>query len=137
MNAAGASAATQTAAAPAALHKIVNIASTGAWQASANYAGYNSSKAALVSVSRVMANEWCTQGVRVNCVCPGPTDTAFVADYYRTHPELVESIMRRTPAGRLAQPADHVGPVLFFLSDASDWIVGEALTADGGKGLNG
>ena len=116
--------------------KIVTIASTGAWQGSKNYSGYNSSKAALVAATRIFANEWYGRGVIANALCPGPTRTAFVEAYYREHPDLVASIVGKTPAGRLAEPRDHVGPVLFLLSDASDWIVGEALASDGGKGLN-
>ncbi|HUX14082.1 MAG TPA: SDR family oxidoreductase [Spirochaetia bacterium] len=116
---------------------IVNIASTGAWQGSRNYAGYNASKAALVTATRVLANEWISHGIHVNALCPGPTRTPFVERYYADHPEVVESIIGRTPAGRIAEPADHVGPVLFLLSDASSWITGEAVASDGGKGLNG
>lgn len=118
------------------LRKIVNIASTGAWQGSRNYSGYNSSKAALVGATRVMANEWRELGIVVNALCPGPTMTPFVEDYFRDRPDLVASIVGRTPAGRLAEPEDHTGPVLFFLSGASDWLVGQAPAADGGKGLN-
>lgn len=118
------------------LRKIVNIASTGAWQGSKNYSGYNSSKAALLAATRIFANEWYERGIVVNALCPGPTMTPFVESYYRERPELVKSIVGKTPAGRLAEPRDHVGPVLFLLSDASDWIVGQALASDGGKGLN-
>ena len=119
------------------MRKIVNIASTGAWQGSANYGGYNSSKAALVNASRVMANEWYAQGVNVNVLCPGPTWTPFLAPHYNKNPGLMEAVIKRTLAGRIAEPEDHVGPVLFLLSPASDWIVGQAIASDGGKGLNG
>jgi NAD(P)-dependent dehydrogenase (short-subunit alcohol dehydrogenase family) len=121
---------------PGDIRKIVNIASTGAWQGSKNYFGYNSSKAALVNGSRVLANEWYQHGIIVNTLCPGPTMTPFLEPYYRENPELKEAVIRRTPAGRIAEAEDHVGPVLFLLSRASDWIVGEVIASDGGKGLN-
>jgi NAD(P)-dependent dehydrogenase (short-subunit alcohol dehydrogenase family) len=115
--------------------KIVNIASTGAWQGSPGYGAYNSTKAALVNASRVMANEWYKKGIIVNSVCPGPVRTAFLP--YLDDAERVKSISDKTPAGRLGEPGDIVGPVMFFLSNISDWIAGQPLAADGGKGLNG
>ena len=114
--------------------KIVNVTSTGAWQGSLNYGGYNSSKAALVNATRVMANEWYRKGIIVNSVCPGPTLTPFLP--YWKDPERIKAVADKTPAGRVADPEDIVGPVLFFLSNASNWIVGQPLAADGGKGLN-
>jgi NAD(P)-dependent dehydrogenase (short-subunit alcohol dehydrogenase family) len=118
------------------MRKIVNIASTGAFSGSRNFSAYNASKAALVALTKVLANEWYPRGIVVNAVCPGPTDTPFTRDYYQSHPEAVQGIISRTPAGRIANPDDMVGPVLFLLSSASDWIAGEAIVLDGGKGLN-
>jgi NAD(P)-dependent dehydrogenase (short-subunit alcohol dehydrogenase family) len=115
--------------------KIVNIASTGAWQGSPGYGGYNSTKAALVNATRVMANEWYKKGIIVNSVCPGPVKTAFLP--YLDDAGRVKSISDKTPAGRLGEPGDIAGPVMFLLSNMSDWVVGQALTTDGGKGLNG
>ncbi len=117
--------------------KILNIASTGAMQGSRNFSAYNSSKAALVTLTKVLANEWYASGINVNALCPGPTNTPFVQDYYDAHPEIVAGIISRTPAGRIAEPEDFVGPALFLLSSSSDWIVGEAIVCDGGKSLNG
>lgn len=117
--------------------KILNIASTGAMQGSKNFSAYNASKAALVTLTKVLANEWYASGINVNALCPGPTDTPFVSGYYEAHPEIVAGIVSRTPAGRIAEPEDFVGPALFLLSSASDWIVGDAILCDGGKSLNG
>ncbi|MCE1197148.1 SDR family oxidoreductase [bacterium] len=117
--------------------KILNIASTGAMQGSKNFSAYNASKAALVTLTKVLANEWCSAGINVNALCPGPTNTPFVSGYYDEHPEIVAGIISRTPAGRIAQPEDFAGPALFLLSSSSDWIVGEAIVCDGGKNLNG
>lgn len=121
----------------AARRKILNIASTGAFQGSRNFSAYNASKAALVSLTKVLANEWYASGINVNALCPGPTNTPFVRDYYAAHPEIVSGIISKTPAGRIAEPEDFVGPALFLLSSASDWITGEAIICDGGKSLNG
>ena len=117
--------------------KILNIASTGAMQGSKNFSAYNASKAALVTLTKVLANEWFASGISVNALCPGPTNTPFVSGYYEAHPEIVAGIKARTPAGRIAEPEDFVGPALFLLSSSSDWIVGEAILCDGGKSLNG
>ncbi|TXT41771.1 MAG: 2-deoxy-D-gluconate 3-dehydrogenase [Spirochaetes bacterium] len=93
------------------LRKILNIASTGAFSGSRNFSAYNASKAALVTLTKVLANEWRSLGIGVNALCPGPTFTPFTKDHYNSHPELVASIVARTPAGRIAEPEDMVGPV--------------------------
>ena len=99
--------------------------------------GVPDAKAALVTLTKVLANEWFAYGISVNALCPGPANTPFVNGYYKAHPEIASSIIARTPAGRIAEPEDFVGPALFLLSSSSDWIVGEAIVCDGGKSLNG
>lgn len=111
---------------------IVNIASISATIANRNLtqAQYNSSKAAVVHLTKSLAVEWAPLGVRVNAVSPGYTLTPMnrrpeVAD-------LVAEFADTTPLGRLAEPDEIAGPVLFLLGPAASYITGVDLLVDGG-----
>ena len=111
---------------------IVNIASISATIANRNLtqAQYNSSKAAVVHLTKSLAVEWAPLGIRVNAVSPGYTLTPMnrrpeVAD-------LVAEFADTTPLGRLAEPSEIAGPVLFLLGPAASYITGVDLLVDGG-----
>ena len=111
---------------------IVNIASISATIANRNLtqAQYNASKAAVVHLTKSLAVEWAPLGLRVNAVSPGYTLTPMnrrpeVAD-------LVAEFADTTPLGRLAEPEEIAGPVLFLLGPAAGYITGVDLLVDGG-----
>ena len=72
------------------------------------------------------------QGVRVNAVLPGPVRTPMVADAIARGILDEHEITERTPAGRIAQPEEMAGAVLYLVSDAASYTTGSCLTADGG-----
>jgi NAD(P)-dependent dehydrogenase (short-subunit alcohol dehydrogenase family) len=86
---------------------------------------YGASKAALVNLTKFLATHWAGQGVRVNSLSPG--GVAGGQD-----PQFVEKYTARVPMGRMAEPADLVGPLLFLISDASRYVTGIDLRVDGG-----
>jgi NAD(P)-dependent dehydrogenase (short-subunit alcohol dehydrogenase family) len=88
-------------------------------------AAYGASKAAVVNLTRYFARLWGPQGVRVNALSPGGVLGG-------QDPEFVRKYSERVPLGRLAEPADLVGPLLFLASDASAYVTGHELRADGG-----
>jgi NAD(P)-dependent dehydrogenase (short-subunit alcohol dehydrogenase family) len=116
--------------------KIINFAAVGGTRPERDHAGYCAAKAALIALSRVMALELAVHRIQVNVVAPGPTETVpFTSPYYREHPEVLRAIEAATPAGRIGHPEDHAGLVVFLASDRSDWITGQVVLSDGGRGL--
>jgi NAD(P)-dependent dehydrogenase (short-subunit alcohol dehydrogenase family) len=111
---------------------IVNVASTDAFQAEAPQADYNTSKAALVMMSRSFALELGHLGIRVNCVAPGQTATPMVEEELR-RPDFVESYLRRIPARRVGRAEEVAAVVLFLASDDASYVNGETIVVDGGQ----
>ena len=120
--------------------RIVNIASDAARVGSSGEAVYAACKGGLVAFSKTIAREHARHNVTVNVVCPGPTDTALFADYKEGagNPEkLMEAFTRAIPLGRIGQPDDLPGAILFFASDDAGYITGQVLSVSGGLTMNG
>lgn len=113
---------------------IVNIASVGAYQPVRDLAAYCASKAALVQLTRALAAEWGSRGVRVNAVAPGFTDSPLNA-HRKENPEQVEIIVGGTPLGRWGLPADVAHAVVMLVSDGIAFVTGQTLVVDGGFSL--
>lgn len=108
---------------------IVNQSSTAAWMSLSGF--YGVAKAALNSVTVGLAQELGGQNIRVNAIAPGPTDTPAMRKQVPAefHDMLVQSLAIK----RMGTPDDHVGPVLFLLSDDAGWMTGHILAVDGGQ----
>lgn len=120
--------------------RIVNIASDAARVGSSGEAVYAACKGGLVAFSKTIAREHARHGITVNVVCPGPTDTALFAEYKEGagNPEkLMEAFTRSIPLGRIGQPQDLPGAILFFASDDAAFITGQVLSVSGGLTMNG
>ncbi|HVI15457.1 MAG TPA: 2-hydroxycyclohexanecarboxyl-CoA dehydrogenase [Pseudolabrys sp.] len=120
--------------------RIVNIASDAARVGSSGEAVYAACKGGLVAFSKTIAREHARHGITVNVVCPGPTDTALFADYKEGagSPEKLEEAFRRSiPLGRIGQPDDLPGAILFFASDDAAYVTGQVLSVSGGLTMNG
>ncbi|MGY2491008.1 2-hydroxycyclohexanecarboxyl-CoA dehydrogenase [Cupriavidus sp. CP313] len=120
--------------------RIVNIASDAARVGSSGEAVYAACKGGLVSFSKTIAREHARHGITVNVVCPGPTDTSLFAEYKEGagNPEkLMEAFTRSIPLGRIGQPDDLPGAVLFFASDDAAYVTGQVLSVSGGLTMNG
>ena len=120
--------------------RIVNIASDAARVGSSGEAVYAACKGGLVAFSKTIAREHARHGITVNVVCPGPTDTALFADYKEGagNPEkLMEAFTRSIPLGRIGQPNDLPGAILFFASDDAAFVTGQVLSVSGGLTMNG
>lgn len=106
---------------------IVAISSILALTASPYNAGYGAGKAALLSVVKTLGLEFARDGIRVNAVAPGATETPTA--HLTADPQAVR---RGVPMGRFGRPEEIAGPVLFLLSEMSSYMTGQCLVADGG-----
>jgi NAD(P)-dependent dehydrogenase (short-subunit alcohol dehydrogenase family) len=92
---------------------------------------YCATKGAVAALTRDLAAEWARLGVRVNAIAPGWFNTQMNAPLLE-NPALLQRILERVPLGRLGEPEDVVGPVVFLASDAAAMITGHVLPIDGG-----
>jgi 2-deoxy-D-gluconate 3-dehydrogenase len=112
---------------------IINIASTAAMYTAPEMGAYCIAKAGVVMLTRILAVELARYKIRVNAVAPSMVKTKFSQPLWADAKTLKE-IEAGIPLGRLAEPEDIVGPVLFLASEASAYITGHTIVVDGGSG---
>jgi NAD(P)-dependent dehydrogenase (short-subunit alcohol dehydrogenase family) len=110
---------------------IINVTSQLAEVARPERAAYVASKGGGRSLTHAMAVDLAAHGIRVNAIAPGPTLTGLTRASY-TDPEARRVTEALIPLGRLGQPDDLVGAVLFLACDESRWVTGSTVTVDGG-----
>ena len=120
--------------------RIVNVASDAARGGSSGEAVYSACKGGLVALSKTLAREHARQGITVNVVCPGPTDTALlagVAEGARDPAKLLEAFRSAIPLGRIGQPDDLASAIAFFGSDDASFVTGQVVSVSGGLTMHG
>ncbi len=120
--------------------RIVNVASDAARGGSSGEAVYSACKGGLVALSKTLAREHARQGITVNVVCPGPTDTALlagVAEGARDPAKLIEAFKSAIPLGRLGQGDDLASAIAFMGSDDASFVTGQVLSVSGGLTMHG
>lgn len=114
---------------------IINMASVVSIKGLPNRFVYGASKAAVIGLTKSVAADFVTQGVRCNSICPGTVDTPSLADRIKVYEDPVEArknFIARQPMGRLAQ-AHEIAPIVVFLaSDESAFVTGQSYSIDGG-----
>ena len=122
---------------------IVNVSSTAGKRPSTGMPDYSVTKAAVLSLSRLVADLYAGDGIRCNAVAPGPTATeAWLGDGRPRRPagrasgksrdEVLEAVGKGRPLGRLAEPEEIAAVIAFLCSDRASYVTGAAWSADGG-----
>ena len=114
---------------------IINISSMAAQYGLPRVIGYSASKTAIDGMTRAMAVELSSKGIRVNAIAPGFITTDMTAKAFSDDPERMKKAMARTPMGKFGVPADIGDAAVFLASDAARYITGVVLPVDGGNSI--
>lgn len=114
--------------------RIVNIASDAGRVGSLGETVYSAAKGGLIAFTKSLARETARHGVRVNCVCPGPTDTPLMA---AVPDKVKEALVKAIPLRRLGRPEEVADAVLFFAGDGASYVTGQVLSVSGGLTMAG
>jgi NAD(P)-dependent dehydrogenase (short-subunit alcohol dehydrogenase family) len=110
---------------------IVNTSSVAGLFGEAGAASYSASKHGVIGLTRSAALDYIRQGIRINVLCPGGTNTEMLAEWMKD-PQVAAAVMSSQPIGRLASADEMAGAALFLASEDASFMVGHALVVDGG-----
>jgi 2-hydroxycyclohexanecarboxyl-CoA dehydrogenase len=119
--------------------RIVSISSDAARVGSTGESVYAACKAGIIGFSKTLAREVAGHGITVNVVCPGPTDTALLAEVMAGErgARVLQGMQRAIPLGRLGTPEDVAGAVAYFASEEAGYVTGQVLSVSGGLTMAG
>ena len=111
---------------------IINVSSVDAFIPEQDNGIYAISKAGVIMITKVMARELAPFKIRVNTMAPGYVHTKLLDDSFEVRPGRAEECRKLVPVGRIAEPEDMVGTMIFLASDASAYMTGHTVSVDGG-----
>lgn len=110
--------------------RVVLLSSIAALRERENQVHYSASKAAVIAMTRCLAQGWAKHNIRINCICPGLIETEMA---YTLSPEAHQMIVDATPMGRKGEPREIASVIRFLLSDESSFMTGQTIVASGGR----
>jgi 3-oxoacyl-[acyl-carrier protein] reductase len=110
--------------------RIVTVSSIAALRERENQVHYSASKAAVIAMTRCCAQAWARHNIRLNCLCPGLTETEMA---HTLSPEAQKKIIAATPIGRIGTAAELASVARFLLSEESSYMTGQTVVASGGR----
>jgi len=111
---------------------IVNNASTAGLVGVEGLSGYAASKHAVIGMTRTVALEYATRGIRVNAVCPGAIKTPMLDGVINEQPEIEQTLIDYEPIRRLGKPEEVGEAAVWLCSDRASFVTGQTLAVDGG-----
>ncbi|WP_206057797.1 SDR family NAD(P)-dependent oxidoreductase [Nissabacter sp. SGAir0207] len=111
---------------------IVNCSSQSGLVGIAGLGAYTASKHGVIGLTKAAALEYARQGIRINAICPGTTNTPMVAAAMQSHPESMQAVIDEIPAGRMGKPEEIASAVLWLCSAGAGFMVGQIVAPDGG-----
>jgi 2-hydroxycyclohexanecarboxyl-CoA dehydrogenase len=117
--------------------RIVNIASDAGRVGSSGEAVYSACKGGMIAFAKTIAREHARHSIRVNTICPGPTQTPLLESFAPGGTKLVERLQQAIPLRRLGQPDDYPGLVAFLASSDAEYITGQTISVSGGLSMSG
>jgi len=120
--------------------RIINIASDAGRVGSSGESIYSACKGGMIAFTKTLARETARENIRVNCVCPGPTETALLEGFAGTGEfgqKVYEGLKRAIPVRRLGLPEDVAGVVTFLASEEAEFITGQTISVSGGLTMHG
>jgi len=115
--------------------KIINTASVSSFRGHPRLSIYAMTKGAITQMTKVLANEWAPYNVNVNAIAPGYIYTEQTK-HFLSDENVHKSILTKIPQGRIGQPGDLIGTMLFLSSAASDYLTGQTILVDGGRTID-
>ncbi|NDJ88038.1 SDR family NAD(P)-dependent oxidoreductase [Mycolicibacter kumamotonensis] len=112
--------------------RIINIGSDAGRVGSSGEVVYAGTKGAVIAFAKALAREVATKGITVNTVCPGPTDTALLAQVADMSQGMFDALAKAVPMKRIGTPDDVAPAVVFFAGDGAAYITGQTLSVSGG-----
>ena len=120
--------------------RVVNVSSDAARVGSSGESVYSACKGGIISFSKTLAREVARQGITINVVCPGPTDTPILRGFLgegEAGKKVYDALVRAIPMKRVGQPDDIPGIVAFLASDEAAFITGQVISVSGGLTMAG
>ena len=112
--------------------RIVHVASDAGRVGSSGEVVYSATKGGVIAFGKALAREVARHGITVNCVCPGPTDTALLDQVAAYSEKMYAATVRAIPLRRVAEPGEIAGVVAFLASDAAAYMTGQTVSVSGG-----